>query len=1136
MNRVKKIVLSKPFLIAVGLVVFYTLAGFFLAPWLVRHYVPKVVQEQLQKQAAIGEVRFNPYVFTFEAQDFSMQEPDGQPIVGFKRLFLDFELKSLFNWAWTFRQIALEGPQVNAVIAKDGALNLARLAPPSEKPPTPPEKDEALPRLIVEDLSIDQGQIGFTDRRQSKPAAIEFKPLQLQVKNLTTLPGQEGPKTITASTPKGETMRWSGVIGLNPIHSKGNFAFENFQTATFWEFARDALNLQQPAGKLTITGDYNADLSGAQPAVKLSNLGVAISDVALKLQGTAAAFLELPDTRISGGIFDLARQQVDVGKIAVKAGLARLAVDENGNLNLEHIVKPAGAPPAPTQPAAGPGAKPEAGKPWTVNLAAFDLRGFAVDYQDLSRTPGLKSRAGLINIDLKAEAKAGGGQTQVSVNDIVVAVSGFQAQFPDAAEPVIRIEKIGLEGGAYDLEPNRLAVERIAIAGGGIDLRRQADGAINLALLFLPPQKGAIARERQEAAVEGHPFQFSVKTVSVSGLQTAFSDFLVKPDGPILNMEDIAVVLNNVDGKSPMTFDAGLKIREGGEIKASGKVDPTGPTVEAEIQVADLGLTAFQPYVDPVAAVDLKSGTFSTKGSLRHGIKAAGAQTEYQGGFRVDNLRVTETGGKETLVGWKAVQTDQLTLQLEPNRAEIGDLKVVQPSGKFIIEKDRSLNIARVIKSDRAAKQPEKAPGASADPFPFRVRRILVSDGKVDFADLSLITPFGTKIHELKGVVAGVSSTKNVRAQIKLDGRVDEYGTSKIDGELNSSDPKAFTDISVVFRNVEMSRLTPYSGKFAGRKIDSGKLSVDLKYQIDKSRLAGDNQIVVERLALGEKVESPDAVDLPLDLAVALLEDANGVIDLGLPVSGNLDSPEFSFGALIWKALGNLITKIVTSPFRALGALVPGGGEEAFNTVAFEPGRPDVPPPEKEKLAKLAGALQKRPQLKLSVQGRYNPESDRAELRTAAVRQALAVRLGQKPAPGEEPGPVDFGSPETIKALEAMFGERFGADALKVLKGELRAADEKTQKEAAAKGKAAPEGAAAEDPGQAAKTLFGRLAAAEPVDDGALVRLGDARAQAIIAELGGPGQIAAERMEAKPAAALEPKDSISAVLNLEAGR
>lgn len=1130
MKRVKKIVLSKTFLISVGVVVLYTLAGFFLVPWLVRHYVPKVVQEQLKKQATIGEVRFNPYVFTFEAKDFSLQEPDGQPIVGFKRLFADFELKSLFNWAWTFRQVALEEPQVNAVVAKDGGLNLAQLAPPPEAPPAP-EKDEALPRMIFEDILVDQGRIDFTDRRVSKPAAIELKPLQLQIKNLTTLPGQEGPKSVTANIGDGGTMRWTGEIGLNPMVTQGSFAIENVPIATAWNFTRDAVNLQQPAGQLTVTADYRADLSSSEPEVVLSNLAVLISGVALKLQGEEAAFLELPDARISGVRFDLARQQVDVGKIVIQAGHARLAVDESGMLNLERITPPAAGPPA-----AAPAKNDAPGKPWTVNLAAFDLKGLALDYQDLSRTPGVHSHVKSLDLDMKAEAKAGGGQVQVQVKDIAAAVSGFQAQLTDPADPVIRIDKIGLEGGAYDLEPNQLTVEKIAIAGGEIDLQRQADGAVNLALLFAPPQKGAIARESEEAAVEGHPFQFSVKTASVSGLQTAFSDLSVRPEGPILHLEDIAVVLNNVDGKSPMTFDAGLKIREGGEIKATGQVDPAGPTVEAEVQVADLGLTAFQPYLEPVAAIDLKSGAFSTKGSLRHGIPAAKAQTAYQGGFKVDNLRVTETGGKDTLVGWKSVQTDQLSLQMEPNRLEIGDLKVTRPSGKFIIEKDRSLNVAQVVKSDPGTKKPEKPPAGAADPFPYRVRRVLVNDGQVDFADLSLITPFGTKIHELKGVVAGVSSTPGSRAQVKLDGRVDDYGTANVNGELNASDPKAYTNIGVVFRNVEMSRLTPYSGKFAGRKINSGKLSVDLKYQIEKSQLTGDNQIVVERLALGEKVESPEAMDLPLDLAVALLEDTNGVIDLGLPVRGNLDSPEFSYGALILKALGNLITKIVTSPFRALGALLPGGGEKDFNTVAFEPGRPEVPPPEKEKLAKLAAALQKRPQLKLAVQGRFNPETDRAELKSAGVRRALATRLGQKPDPGEDPGPVDFSSPETGKVLQAMFKDRFGSEALKSLMDELKAEEEKAKKEAAAKAKAAAEEAEAEDLGKTAKILFDRLVAAEPVDDTTLAQLGEARTQAVIAELSGPGGIAAERLLAKPAAAADPKAPLAAELSLEAGR
>ncbi|PKN67200.1 MAG: hypothetical protein CVU57_03490 [Deltaproteobacteria bacterium HGW-Deltaproteobacteria-15] len=390
--------------------------------------------------------------------------------------------------------------------------------------------------------------------------------------------------------------------------------------------------------------------------------------------------------------------------------------------------------------------------------------------------------------------------------------------------------------------------------------------------------------------------------------------------------------------------------------------------------------------------------------------------------------------------------------------------------------------------------------------------------------------PFGTRIHELKGSLAGISSTRNGRAQVKLDGRVDDYGTAKVDGELNTSDPKAFTNIGVIFRNVEMSRLTPYSGKFAGRRIDSGKLSVDLKYKIDNAALAGENQIVVERLKLGEKVESPDAVNLPLDLAVALLEDSNGVIDLGLPVRGNLDSPEFSYGALIGKAILNLLTKIVTSPFRALAALIPGAGEESFKKVDFEPGSAEVIPPEKEKLARLATALQKRPQLKLSVEGRYNPETDRAVLRTAGLRRALATRLGQEPQSDTDSGPVDYSSPETEKALEVMFSERFGADALKTLKAELKAI-EKVRKEEAVKNKAVAE--KAEDPILPAKLLFRRLEEVQPVDDAALARLADSRASAVIADLRERLAIPAERLGAKPSTALEKDEPVTAELALE---
>jgi hypothetical protein len=527
---------------------------------------------------------------------------------------------------------------------------------------------------------------------------------------------------------------------------------------------------------------------------------------------------------------------------------------------------------------------------------------------------------------------------------------------------------------------------------------------------------------------------------------------------------------------------------------------------------------------------------------MRHGIKTAEAETIYQGGFKLDNLHVTDKDGNEPLVGWKSVKTDQLAIQLKPNRLDIGDLKVLDLIGKFIINKDHSINVTNVIKPSPTAKAAEAAsaetsPAAGNDDFPYKVGRILFSKGEVEFADLSLFTPFGSRVQQLNGVVAGLSSVKNTRAQVKLDGSVDRYGTANVDGEFDASDPKTFTNISVVFRNLEMSKLTPYSGTFAGRKIESGKLSVDLKYRIDKRQLEGDNQFVVERLTLGEKVKSSEAVDLPLDLAVALLEDANGVIDLGLPVSGDLDSPKFSYGALIWKALVNLLNKIVTSPFRALASLVPGGGEEGLNAIAFAAGQSDVPPPEKEKLTKLAGALQKRPQLKLGVEGRYNPEIDRAELKSIGVRRALAIRLGQDPVTAEDYGAVDFSSQETGQAVEAMFSERFGADTLATLKTDQEAALEKAKKDTtSAKPSEDTLTAVEEDPGRFSKDLFLRLVAVEPVDDAALAELANARTQSIVAELTEAGQLSTERIKVKPSAPVDEKDNVSAVLSLEAGK
>ena len=223
--------------------------------------------------------------------------------------------------------------------------------------------------------------------------------------------------------------------------------------------------------------------------------------------------------------------------------------------------------------------------------------------------------------------------------------------------------------------------------------------------------------------------------------------------------------------------------------------------------------------------------------------------------------------------------------------------------------------------------------------------------------------------------------------------------------------------------------MSPYSATFAGRKIASGRVSLDLEYKIKNGKLEGNNKVLLDKFTLGERVEAPNALHLPLDLAIALLTDSQGQINVAIPVSGDVNNPKFGYGNLIWQAIATVIKNIVTAPFRALGALF-GGGAAKLDAIAFDPGSARVLPTELDKLKKVAKALQQRPKLEVIVDGRYQAAVDGEALRSEKVRRELAAEQKVKLAPGEEPGPVAFDDARTQRALEKLMTARAGKDAM----------------------------------------------------------------------------------------------------------
>jgi hypothetical protein len=382
-------------------------------------------------------------------------------------------------------------------------------------------------------------------------------------------------------------------------------------------------------------------------------------------------------------------------------------------------------------------------------------------------------------------------------------------------------------------------------------------------------------------------------------------------------------------------------------------------------------------------------------------------------------------------------------------------------------------------------------------------------------------------VQKLGGIVEGISTDRASRASLKLEGQVDEYGLARAEGSLAPFHPTSFMDLAVLFRNVDMPPLSPYTATFAGRRIASGKLSLDLKYKINEGKLAGDNRVLLEKFTLGEKVQSEGALDLPLDLAVAVLTDADGRIDLAVPVSGDVNDPQFDYGAVVWQAIKIVLTKIVTAPFRAIAALFGGGSGENLEAVAFDPGRAALLPPEQEKLKHIAEGLAKRPQLKVVAEGQTGP-ADRAALQARDVSLAVAARLGRAPAAGAAAEQVNLSDARTQRAIEAVYVERNSDEALAKFAADTgKARGKEVDRVNAA---LALVGRASEDRAFY-EALLRRLNETAKVPDEALAQLADERARAVTGHMTSKLGFPAERTGAR---AGKPGDAPQVKLDLEA--
>ncbi|CAL1241528.1 DUF748 domain-containing protein [Candidatus Methylocalor cossyra] len=1140
MNRFLKLARNPWLLGLVAALMLYTLAGFSLVPFLVRHYIPRLAAEQLQRKATVGDVQFNPFLFTFEANDFALEEQDGRPLVGFRRLFMDFELKSLIERAWTFAEVRLEGPSVDAVLDRAGGLNLAKITDslPKSPEPSPPPAEGPPPRILLHHLALTDGSVKFTDLAGANPATETVGPINLELEGLSTLPDRSGTQRLEAQLPDGGRLTWRGDVALNPLHSSGEVQLVGFRLAPRWKFVQDRIHLAEPGGEASLSARYRFSRAAGKTELAVEDGRFRLAGLRLTPVGAQEPWLSLEEIAIDQASVDLGARAVRLATLALRNGQLKVAMDPAGVLNWQGVIT---APPA-AAPAPPPSAPVE--PPWRVAVEKVEIAGLAIHLADASHGAPLAASIGDFGLTLGAEGELGGEKPKARVDGLKVNVNRVAITTPGQGTPLLTWDALTAEGGRLDLEQREATLQRLSVTGGGTTLGREADGTL-YPLERLAPKTAAPPAPAHDAP-SAPAWRFSLGEVALQDFHLALADRSLAPE-IAYDFDGIRVTLKNVstDGTAPVAFEGQLKVRQGGALQASGSASPKGDHAQAKIKVERFDLKALQPLVAQYAALKLESGDVSTdlavdfqKGDPNPTLKAAG-------NLGVNGLQLNEAKTGKRFLAWKSLTASGIGFGLGPDKLAVKEVRIVQPGATLAIFRDHSTNIAAILKPPSpagAATPAVKAPppqGAkgrtaakpgAARTFPVVIERIRVDDGVIDYSDDSLVLPFATRIEDFDGAASGVSTAPKARVSLKFAGRVGEYGQVNVDGSLNPMQMKAFSDVDVVFRNVAMSPLSPYSATFAGRKIQSGRLNMDVLYKIDDGHLRSNNKIVLDQLVLGERVESPNAVNLPLDLAVALLTDSDGKINADIPVEGDVNKPQFGYGKVVWDAIVTLIKKAVTAPFNAIASLF-GGSQEDLGKIEFEPGRAALPPPEREKLKKVAVALAQRPKLKLTVHGTFDSQLDGEALRSRQVRDALAKAMDIALQPGEDLGPPGFGDAATQKALERLADARGGPKAME----EFQAAYEKSsgrkpQRVGALGGFL---GRPSDDTGFYEK-LYRHLVDTAPLPQAELTGLAEQRGKAILAELAGQPGLDKNRLGAGKTEAVSGDKTVPVKLELGA--
>ncbi|WP_211443566.1 DUF748 domain-containing protein [Collimonas humicola] len=624
--------------------------------------------------------------------------------------------------------------------------------------------------------------------------------------------------------------------------------------------------------------------------------------------------------------------------------------------------------------------------------------------------------------------------SRIQLHQLGIAVDDLKVAAKSSAGGSIAAKKISLENASLDTQAHTFNAAALRLAGINGDVRRDAQGKLNLQQFIAPA--GATNKNDKSAPAKpsGPEWVANLSQFSVTDSSVAYLDNAVKPavklraDGLNLSAENVSSKLDK-----PIKVALRTQLNKSGKLAIDGSVAAQMKSVALDIDAQNLPVPALQPYFTDYLNVTLSSGLASSKGKLSLALPGGRQEmtTGYNGNLRLANFRVLDKENSADFLKWKMLEVSGINANIGGPRQNVTLAKIALSDfyARIILSESAKLNLQDIVVSKNAPADAPKpsltsaeagegmgqgtqkvtkqtaegtttvAPIAVAPPKEnapvIKIGQVVIKGGNVNYTDNFVKPNYTANMTGMNGTVGAIASDKPAPAPIDLNGKIDNDAPVAISGSLNPLFKPMFLDIKASANGVELPRLTPYAAKYAGYAIEKGKLSMDVNYHIENDKLVAENNVRIDQLTFGDKIDSPTATKLPVLLAVALLKDRNGQININLPISGTLSDPQFSIGGIIVRIFVNLIVKAVTSPFALISSAFGGGGGDDLGYAEFAPGSATLSAATQGKLDTIAKALNDRPALKLDLIGRVDPKTDTDGVRQQVLNRQLK-RLKQK--------------------------------------------------------------------------------------------------------------------------------------------